>query len=97
MEAESLSEVVYGSGSAAGAGSMFSSLLPYVGFASLMYNMISSGYAQAEQNKQQRKLAKAQAEQANLLLEKVKADKAELYSAARSAVTQTSGAMGAVY
>lgn len=95
MEAESLSEVVYGAGSATG--SMFSSLIPYVGLASLMYNMISSGYAAREQNKQQRKLAKTQAEQANLLLEKVKADKAELYSSVKSSVAQTSGAMGAIY
>lgn len=93
----SLNEAVYGSGAGATGASMFGSMLGYVGLAYGLYSMISSGFAYAEQKKQQAKLAKAQKEQANLLREKIKADNTNLYSSAISSVAQTSGAMGAVY
>lgn len=93
----SLNEVVYGSGAGATGASMFSSMLGYVGLAYGIYSMISSGFAAAEQNRQQGRLMKKQREQAQLLHEKIKADNASLYSSAMSSVSQTSAAMGAVY
>lgn len=90
----SLSAAVYGTEAGA---SMFSSLMPVVGLAYLGYSIFSSVKAQKEQKKQQRALAKAQIEQANLLREKIKADSANLYSAVQSSTAMTSGAMGAVY
>lgn len=77
--------------------SMFSSMLGYVGLAYSLYNMISSGFAAAKQNREQERLAKAQIEQSNLLREKIKADNAGLYSSAQSAIAQRSGTMGAIY
>lgn len=95
--AGSLNEAVYGSGAGMAGTSMFSSMLGYVGLAYGLYSMISSGFAAAEQNRQQGKLMKKQREQARLLHEKIKADNASLYSSAMSSVSQTSAAMGAVY
>lgn len=88
-------------GAAASGTSMFSSMLssamPYLMIASMVYSGFQAQQAHREQMHQQKKLAKAQVEQANLLHEKVKADKAELFSAVRSSVAQTTGTMGAVY
>lgn len=50
-----------------------------------------------EQERQQRKLAKAQYRQQQALEAKIKRDNMELYSNVQSSVLQTSGAMGAVY
>lgn len=91
---ESLNTAVY---SAAGAASMFSSLLPFVGAGLMAYSMFTSAKAAKEQKKQQRALADAQIKQANLLREKIKADNAGLYSSVQSSISQKSGPMGAVY
>lgn len=100
-EALSLSETVYGTGAetagAASSMSMFSSMLGYVGLAYGLYSMISSGFAAAEQKREQTKLAKKQGEQARLLWQKMKADNESLYSTAMSSVAQKSAPMGAVY
>lgn len=100
-EVLSLSESVYGTGAetagASASTSMFGSMLGYVGLAYGLYSMISSGFAYAEQKKQQAKLAKQQKQQANLLREKIKADNANLYSSAVSSVAQQGAPMGAVY
>jgi CHASE1-domain containing sensor protein len=77
--------------------SMFSSMLGYVGLAYSLYNVISSGYAAAKQNREQARLAREQTKQAELLRQKIKADNAGLYSAAMSSTALRSGAMGAVY
>lgn len=50
-----------------------------------------------QQKKEQEKLRRAQSQQAEILREKAKADSAELFSSVQSAISQTSGAMGAIY
>lgn len=78
-------------------GSMVSTAMPYIAIASMIYSGFEAAEAKREQLHQQYKLAKQQEKQQNLIYEKIKADNANLYSAARSAVAQTTGAMGAVY
>lgn len=98
MAVESLSEVVYGSTAGTSMfGSMLSSATPYIAIASMIYGGIESQRAHREQIHQQEKLTKAQLAQSELIREKIKADNAELFSAARSAAIQTSGSMGAIY
>lgn len=50
-----------------------------------------------EQKRQQEKLRREQSNQARLLIEKTKADSAELFSSVKSSISQSSGAMGAIY
>lgn len=64
---------------------------------SLLGGLFGSFGAQREQKKEQEKLRRAQEKQTKLLIEKTKADTAELYSTVRSSIGQTSGAMGAIY
>lgn len=97
MNPQSLNNAVYGSAAGAATGSMFSSLLGWAGLAYGIYSIFSSISAEKEQKKQQAKLAEEQAKQARILHDKVKADSADLYSTAVSSISQTSGAMGAIY
>lgn len=64
---------------------------------SLLGGAFGSWGGAAEREKQQKKLFEQQKRQSDILRQKIKADTAELNSAVRSAVVQTSGAMGAVY
>lgn len=63
-----------------------------------LFGSLLGGWGSARKQKdQQRKLAKQQIEQANILRQKIRADNAGLYSSVQSSIAQTSGAMGAVY
>lgn len=64
---------------------------------SILGGVAGSIFGADAQRREQRKLKDAQRRQAALVLEKTKADKAELFSSVQSAITQTSGGMGAVY
>lgn len=86
-----------GEGAAAAGASMFSSLLPVVGIGYMAYSLFSGYKKRKEQEKLQREQQKALARQNETLLEKLRQDKADLFSAVQSSVSQTSGSMGAVY
>lgn len=64
---------------------------------SLLGGAFGSWGGASEAEKQQKKLMQAQSRQNKILLEKLNRDKEELFSSVRSSVSQTSGAMGAIY
>lgn len=60
-------------------------------------NFFGSWKRSRREKEEREKYLSMQQKQANILREKIKADNAGLYSAVQSSVTQTSGAMGAIY
>lgn len=86
--------------------STFSSLMaigatainPLLGMAvGALGGLATSYFSKREQEKEQKKLEKLQKFQQGQLLQKLKADNEQLFSTVKSSVTQTGGAMGAIY